>query len=175
MDLREKKTERGLRNAFLAIRTRKPLEKITVKELCENAEISKATFYLHYKDIYDMSERLQMEVIKDIVQSVEDPRIFVDDPVTGSQQLIENFYARIGLISILFSGSQFSKLPEQIEVELKERIFNEYPDVRNDASANVRITYQLMGSFYSFYKYEKEFGFNSVMSAVDEITGLFAR
>lgn len=114
-----------------------------------------------------------MEIIKDIVQSVENPRIFVDDPVTASHQLIEGFFARIALINILFSGSQFSRLPEQIEVSLKERIFREYPDVRNDVSANVRITYQLMGSFYSFYKYEKQFGFNNVMSAVDEITGLF--
>lgn len=35
MDLREKKTRRALSNAFLALRARKPLERITVKELAD--------------------------------------------------------------------------------------------------------------------------------------------
>ena len=55
MDLREKKTLRAIRTAFLQLRGQRPLEKITVKELCELAEISKATFYIHYRDLYDLS------------------------------------------------------------------------------------------------------------------------
>ena len=55
MDLRTEKTKRSIINSFLELRSRKPLEKITVKELSEKAEINKATFYLHYHDIYDLS------------------------------------------------------------------------------------------------------------------------
>ena len=47
MDMRAMKTRRNIHNAFLSIRSKKSLEKITVKELCDKAEISKATFYLH--------------------------------------------------------------------------------------------------------------------------------
>ena len=43
MDRREIKTRQAIRNAFLALRARKPLERITVKELAEQAQISKAT------------------------------------------------------------------------------------------------------------------------------------
>ena len=43
MDLRIEKTERGIKNAFIELRSRKPLEKITVKELCESARINKST------------------------------------------------------------------------------------------------------------------------------------
>ena len=50
MDLRIEKTERGIKNAFIELRSRKPLEKITVKELCELACINKSTFYSHYKE-----------------------------------------------------------------------------------------------------------------------------
>ena len=59
MDLRIEKTERGIKNAFIELRSRKSLEKITVKELCESARINKSTFYAHYKDIYDLSEQLE--------------------------------------------------------------------------------------------------------------------
>ena len=44
LDLRVEKTERGIKNAFIELRSRKPLEKITVKELCESARINKSTF-----------------------------------------------------------------------------------------------------------------------------------
>ena len=55
MDLRQKKTLAAIRTAFLELLGKKPLEKITVKELAEKAQISKATFYLHYQDIYDLA------------------------------------------------------------------------------------------------------------------------
>ena len=68
MDLREKRTKRNIKNAFISLRKTKALERITVKELAELAEISKATFYLHYCDIYDLSDQLQKEVIQDIFE-----------------------------------------------------------------------------------------------------------
>lgn len=49
MDIRIEKTERAIRNAFLELRAAKPLEKITVKELCSLACINKSTFYSHMR------------------------------------------------------------------------------------------------------------------------------
>ena len=54
MDIRIEKTKTAIHNTFLELRSRKPLEKITIKELCEKAQINKSTFYSHYKDIYDL-------------------------------------------------------------------------------------------------------------------------
>ncbi len=173
MDLREKKTLRSITNAFLEIRSKKALEKITVKELCERAEISKATFYLHYRDIYDLSEKLQMEIIKDIIKYIREPKEIIENPCKSSRELIEGFYANRAIINILFSGAQFSNLPEKIESEIKSVLFGIFPDLKNDVYANVQITYRLMGSFYAFKHYEKTFGFESVMQAVEHITRLF--
>ncbi len=173
MDLREKKTKRSITNSFLEIRSGKPLERITIKEICEKAEISKATFYLHYKDIYDLSETLQLNVVRDMLKNLSDPRDMVYDPCKASKELIEGFYSYRSIVNILFSGSQFSKLPETIEKEIKKILFSEFPELKTDIFANVHITYRLMGSFYSFYKYEKEFGFNEVFDSVQRITELF--
>ena len=73
MDLREKKTLRNIKNAFFELRKLKNIERIKIKEICEKAEISKATFYLHYSDIYDLSETLQKEVITSILDSIPNP------------------------------------------------------------------------------------------------------
>lgn len=51
MDLRKMKIRTAIREAFIQLRRDKNLEQITVKELSEMAQISKATFYLHYRDI----------------------------------------------------------------------------------------------------------------------------
>ena len=70
MDLRQRKTRKAIKKAFLKLHEKKPVEKITVKELAGIAQISKATFYLHYRDIYDLAEQLQKEVIEEIYQSI---------------------------------------------------------------------------------------------------------
>ena len=70
MDIRTEKTENAIKSAFLELRAKRPLEKITVKELCALARINKSTFYTHYQDIYALSEKLEKEVVDSILQSI---------------------------------------------------------------------------------------------------------
>ena len=84
MDIRIEKTERAIRNAFLELRAAKPLEKITVKELCSLACINKSTFYSHYEDIYALSQMLESETITTVIKNIssqqespfKDPDVF---------------------------------------------------------------------------------------------------
>lgn len=80
MDKRIQKSKNSIINAFLEIRAKKPLEKITVTELCQKAEINKSTFYVHYRDIYDLSEQLEDEVVDSILQSIQHPEKVFDAP-----------------------------------------------------------------------------------------------
>ena len=73
MDLRVKKTKSAIINSFLELRSKKPLERITVKELSDLAQINKATFYLHYKDIYDLSESLEDELLDNVLDRISHP------------------------------------------------------------------------------------------------------
>ena len=73
MDLRVTKTQRAIRAAFLELREKKPLEKITVKELCQRAEIHKSTFYDHYADVYALSDALETQVVESVLQGLTHP------------------------------------------------------------------------------------------------------
>lgn len=49
-DLRVIKTKKALSDAFIALLSQKHFEDITINELCDTAEIRRATFYKHYTD-----------------------------------------------------------------------------------------------------------------------------
>ncbi len=148
MDLREKKTLRSIKNAFLQLRSRKPLERITVKELTELAEISKTTFYLHYKDIYDLSEALQNELIEDIMQGINHPEYFISNISGFTKELCYAFYSRQQLVEVLFSGQQSSILPIQVEKILRSYIAENFGAL--DEDNDILLTYLVQGSYYLY-------------------------
>ena len=60
-DLRIRYTRKVIREAFLKLLKEKPLARITVKEVCDLAQINRGTFYKHYLDCYDLMDKLQDE------------------------------------------------------------------------------------------------------------------
>ncbi len=66
MDMRVVKTRRAIRNALIELAEGKEVDKITVKELCERAEISKPAFYSHYGNIYDVVDEVEDEVVQKV-------------------------------------------------------------------------------------------------------------
>ena len=44
----------------------KPISRITIKELCEDADINRATFYAHYNDQYDLLKKIEEDLIGEI-------------------------------------------------------------------------------------------------------------
>lgn len=66
IDPRVLRTRILIRDAFIDLLQELELEKITVNRIAERATISRVTFYLHYRDIPDMLERLADEMITDI-------------------------------------------------------------------------------------------------------------
>lgn len=63
MDRRVRKTRKQLQDGFTSLLLEKSIKDITVKELCDKVDLNRGTFYLHYKDIYDMAEQLENELL----------------------------------------------------------------------------------------------------------------
>ncbi|MBB6669432.1 TetR/AcrR family transcriptional regulator [Cohnella nanjingensis] len=72
-DLRIVRTRRMLRDAFVELLEEMEVEKITVNRLAERATINRVTFYLHYRDIPDMMEKMADEMIEDISSIIGSP------------------------------------------------------------------------------------------------------
>lgn len=168
MDLREKRTIRSIKNAFIELRSKKPLERIRVKELAELAEINKATFYLHYKDIYDLSDQLQKEVIENILNDISRPDLILSDVKQFTRELFASFYSQEPLIDILFSDSQASVLPLNIETELRKYIFERLPEAKDNIRFNVLLTHSIQGGYFAYQKYHKQIPLNDLIEILNE-------
>ncbi len=57
-DRRTKYTKMVIKQAFLELIKRKPIQKITIADICSAAEISRPTFYFHYEDIYSLLDEM---------------------------------------------------------------------------------------------------------------------
>lgn len=59
-------TESGcerIRSAFLTLIASKPIESITVKDICSKADISRSLFYTHYEGKYELLEDIESQLI----------------------------------------------------------------------------------------------------------------
>lgn len=60
---RVKLTKKLLKDSLIGLMHNKPIGKITIKEICENAEINRSTFYLYYTDQYALLKEIENELI----------------------------------------------------------------------------------------------------------------
>lgn len=151
MDIRIEKTEKAIRNAFIELRSKKPLEKITVKELCQLACINKSTFYSHYEDIYDLSNTLEIETVASIINSIPRSQEYSHENLdVFTRELCLAFSAHISLINILFSGKEQNLLASRLESAIKELVFRKYPEYRTDIEINILLSYCTLGAYYAY-------------------------
>ena len=60
------RSRRMIRAAFIALLAEKNIEKITVVDVVERADISRNTFYAHYSDVYAVLEEIENSYIAEL-------------------------------------------------------------------------------------------------------------
>lgn len=130
-DARVRYTKDIIQKTFLELLVEKPINKITVKEICELAEINRGTFYKHYQDVYDLMDQLENEalhrfeellssiqvngnypILVTMLTSLADYREFLA-PLTANSQN-SNFTKRLTECCNQYAFSQMS--PSQIDL-----------------------------------------------------------
>ena len=70
-DRRTRYTRQTIKDTFLELLKQKSFTKITVTEICKNAEINRGTFYLHYYDIHDVLSDIFNDMTQDMLTTVD--------------------------------------------------------------------------------------------------------
>lgn len=71
-DVRKIKTKKALKTAIVKLLEKNTIDKVSVIDICEEANINRVTFYTHYKDKFELVHELFIDVLKIIeIKSVE--------------------------------------------------------------------------------------------------------
>ncbi|HIV86597.1 MAG TPA: TetR/AcrR family transcriptional regulator C-terminal domain-containing protein, partial [Candidatus Pygmaiobacter gallistercoris] len=70
-DRRVRLTRELLRRAFMTLLAEKPIEEISIKELCDLAQVNRSTFYAHYTDLRDLLRQIEDEMFEEFSQALD--------------------------------------------------------------------------------------------------------
>ena len=65
-DHRTRVTKMLIRRAFTDLLRVKPVQSISIKELCEKAGVNRGTFYAHYASVHDLLMQMEDEMLSEI-------------------------------------------------------------------------------------------------------------
>ena len=122
---RVKYTKMVLRTSLLELMETRPINKITVKEICARADVNRGTFYAHYSDPYDLLSQIEQELYKAIEQSFE--KSSTEKPTST---LLGDIFAAIAeqgdLCKILFSEFGDKEFIQKIVYMAHDRSMKEW-------------------------------------------------
>ena len=95
-DLRIQKTRRDLRNSIINLLKKKPIEKITVIEICNEAMVNRITFYKYYEDKYQLLNDTFYEIKDTIVSQLPSKNKF--NSITEAS----NYWAKLTTVVLTY-------------------------------------------------------------------------
>ena len=152
-----KKTKKAFADSLVMLSKDRQLNKITVKELCEKAELSRNAFYFHYKDINDLIEDIEDNIISEIqgvlreIEKIAFPKS-VYATIDG---FIDLFEERKDTVLMLMDKSFSTSFTERISTMFSEFNYQYFREFHGD---NSRVSYEffyiyLSGGLYDVVRY----------------------
>ena len=86
-----------LRTALIELMQEKPFNEITIKEICEQADLNRTTFYLHYTDQFALLADVENEVYQKTLETLKNVK-----PAADAPGMIETFLNYIKSNASLF-------------------------------------------------------------------------
>lgn len=126
-----KKTKRTFEDSLAELAKKYPINKITVKMLCEKSEMSRNAFYFHYADIYDLISKIEDNLIHEVEDLITDFRKvgFPDNVLETLKRLPELLLERRDITLMLLDSNFSNSFTERLNKlfsDLNYEYFNLY-------------------------------------------------
>lgn len=149
-DRRIRKTKNALRNGLTELMKEKSFKDISVKELTEKVDINRGTFYLHYRDIFDMVEQIELEIYEEfqVVLESHAPQTLNGQPLPLLEDIFEYLRNNSDICTVLLSNNGDIAFMEQIKDLIRQKCFNDWTalfDKKKSAKFEYFYNYMLSG------------------------------
>jgi AcrR family transcriptional regulator len=130
-DSRVKRTKKLIRQGLVELAVTKRINKITVKELTDHIEINRGTFYLHYKDVYDLVDSLENELYNDFNTKLSSytGEALLMTPVDVCEDFCKHFYEHKDLYSTFLGVNGDAHFAYKLGERLNERVFDIFKSI----------------------------------------------
>lgn len=152
------RSRRLIRGAFQELLKEKPLEKITVTDIVNRADINRSTFYAHYTDVKGLVEEIQNEVVERslaLISEVDFQHIFLE-PAPFVRGLAEIGTKNVELYRLLsnsdFALNQMEKMKELFLA--KAMTAPEIPEkVRQSRTYEIQVNFFIGGIMHTYLQW----------------------
>lgn len=107
LDRRVVKTKKAIRNAFAKLISEKDINKITIKDIADTADINRKTFYNYYSGVYEIIEEIEKEIVgefEDLLGGI-DLKTTLRDPSVLFSRLTEKLNDNLEFYGYLMKAS----------------------------------------------------------------------
>lgn len=116
-------TKQNIKNAFWDEFKNKTIDKITVKEICSITGYNRSTFYQYFRDVYDVLETIENELIEEL------DRLFDENPIeliasNGFISKVTEIYNSKGeLLYYLLNNQTSNSFSDKYKTLIKSKLF----------------------------------------------------
>ena len=137
VDRRVRKTRRQLRECLITLLKEKKVQDITVRELTDMADLNRGTFYLHYKDVFDLLEKTEAELQEDFNQLVckHDAVDLKQRPSVIFNEIYSLVYDNADLIEILLGENEDLNFVNRLKQLIREKCLKDWMEVFRSGNA----------------------------------------
>lgn len=125
-DRRVKITKMLLNDSFLRLLEKKPLARVTVKDICEDADLNRSTYYKYYADPYDQMSKLEINIIEEMYSNIELSKEISQNNYSNLypiiKQLLDYIQAKKDMFRILLSNNGDISLQKDILTIFAEKL-----------------------------------------------------
>lgn len=178
LDRRQIRTKRRIREALMALVMEKPVEKITIKELAERADIDRKTFYLHYGSIGDIVSEMQEELLSKLESVISGYDLFLPDfdALAMFREINDIILASTDFYRRMLAMDQYSFFYDKLKESSKRYLNGKYGQLLENTSIS-RIKLDLYLEFvttgimavYVHWLRHPEFDLDEVAQAASEV------
>ena len=133
------RTQSILKDGLTELMKKKPIQKISVKELTDFVNLNRGTFYLHYKDIYDLIEQLENDLLDEFIEinQTYDVNELNGRPFPLMLDLFTFLENHAEFVSILLIDNREQHFVEKLENLIRERCLNDWIVVFSKATPDL--------------------------------------
>ena len=119
-------TKKKIRDAFITLYAKQPIEKIDIKSITDLAGLNRGTFYVYYLDIYDLLAQIEASYYEHIQNNVKYLVRTLFYAETVEEEFAVNFFREnLAYMKVLIATPGKSKLPEVLKEKIRDAMRDE--------------------------------------------------